>query len=108
MIREAVPSKVKELLEDQQLNGVPVLLSTTSDLSLGGEQAGHWIVVTRDNLAVVAEGQVGDGEPRLVSHVPISSVSRRLLPGSSSVLPEETKCRTCERVCAGAAFRATA
>ena len=39
MIQEAVPGEVKELLESQQLNGVPVLLSTTSDLSLTGRSA---------------------------------------------------------------------
>ena len=55
MIQEAVPNDVKELLEVQHLNGVPVLLSTTSDLSLEGNLRGHRIVVTRDNLAVVAE-----------------------------------------------------
>ena len=37
MLKEEVPCKVKELLESQQLNGVPVLLSTTSDLSLAGD-----------------------------------------------------------------------
>ena len=39
MIQEDVPGEVKELLERQQLNGVPVLLSTTSDLSLTGDLA---------------------------------------------------------------------
>ena len=72
MIQEAVPHDVKELLENQQLNGVPVLLSTTSDLSLGGDLLGHRIVVTRDNLAVVAE----DGEPRLVNHLPLNRVEK--------------------------------
>ena len=72
MIQEAVPCEVKELLENQQLNGVPVLLSTTSDLSLTGELRGHWIVVTRDNLAVVADG----AEPRLVNHLPIDRVEK--------------------------------
>ena len=74
MIQEDVPCKVKELLENQQLNGVPVLLSTTSDLSLSGDLRGHWVVVTRDNLAVVANG---DGaEPRLVNHFPIKQVEK--------------------------------
>jgi ATP-binding cassette subfamily B protein len=72
MIQEPVPVDVKELLEGQQLNGVPVLLSTTSDLSLAGDLRGHWIVVTRDNLAVVADG----AEPSLVSHLPIRSVEK--------------------------------
>jgi ATP-binding cassette subfamily B protein len=72
MLKEAVPGEVKELLENQQLNGVPVLLATTSDLSLSGDLRGHWIVVTRDNLAVVADG----AEPRLVSHLPIRRVEK--------------------------------
>ena len=69
MIQEAVPGDVKELLERRQLNGVPVLLSTTSDLSLAGHLRGHRIVVTRENLAVVA----GDHEPELVNHLPIGA-----------------------------------
>ncbi len=72
MIQEPVPGEVKELLENQQLNGVPVLLSTTSDLSLKGDLRGHWIVVTRDHLAVVADGAL----PRLVNHLPIGRVEK--------------------------------
>jgi len=72
MIQEDVPGKIKELLDRQQLNGVPVLLSTTSDLSLKGDLHGHWIVVTRDHLAVVSDGD----EPRLVNHVPINRVEK--------------------------------
>ena len=72
MIQEPVPGEVKELLENQQLNGIPVLLSTTSDLSLKGDLRGHWIVVTRENLAVVSDGD----QPRLVNHVPISQVEK--------------------------------
>ncbi len=72
MIQEAVPCEVKELLENQQLNGVPVLLSTTCDLSLTGDLRSHWIVATRENLAVVADG----AEPTLVTHLPIRQVEK--------------------------------
>jgi ATP-binding cassette, subfamily B, bacterial len=72
MLKEEVPCEVRELLEDQQLNGVPVLLSTTSDLSLAGELRNHWIVVTRENLAVVDVA----GDPKLVDHVPIKSAAQ--------------------------------
>jgi len=72
MLKEEVPCQVRELLENQQLNGVPVLLSTTSDLTLGGETRDHWIVVTRDNLAVVETA----GEPKLVDHLPINRVAQ--------------------------------
>lgn len=71
MLQEPVPCEVKTLLENQQLNGVPVLLSTTSDLSLDGELRDHWIVVSKDNLAVV-EG----AEPRLVNHWPLERVEK--------------------------------
>jgi len=72
MIKEVVPCAVHELLENQQLNGVPVLLSTTSDLSLAGERRDHWIVVTQDNLAVVD----ATGEPTLVDHLPLAEVEK--------------------------------
>ena len=69
MLKEEVPCEVRELLENQQLNGVPVLLSTTSDLSLAGEVRDHWIVVTHENLAVVDVS----GDPKLVDHLSIKS-----------------------------------
>ena len=72
MLLEEVPAEVKELLERQQLNGVPVLLSTTSDLSLPGEFCRQWVVVTHENVAVVSAA----GEPRLVNHLPISRVEK--------------------------------
>jgi ATP-binding cassette subfamily B protein len=72
MIQEAVPCEVKELLEKQELNGVPVLLSAASDLSLNGEVRSHWVVATRENLAVVADG----AEPTLVNHLPIRRIEK--------------------------------
>ena len=72
MLKESVPCEVKELLEHQQLNGVPVLLSTTSDLSLTGDLRGHWIVVTHHHLAVVADGV----KPRLVNHLALETVEK--------------------------------
>jgi ATP-binding cassette subfamily B protein len=72
MLQETVPFKVKSLLENHDLNGVPVLLSTTSDLSLTGDARPHWVVATHENLAVVADGP----ELRLVSHVPLARVQK--------------------------------
>jgi ATP-binding cassette subfamily B protein len=60
------------LLENHQLNGIPVLLSTTSDLSLSGDVRPHWVVATRENLAVVADG----AEPRLVGSLPLARVQK--------------------------------
>lgn len=67
-----IPSEVKELLDRERLNGVPVLLSTTSDLSLPGELRPHWLVVNREHLAVVS----AEGAPRLVGHVPLARVEK--------------------------------
>ncbi len=72
MIQEAVPCQVKELLEHRQLNGVPILLSTSTDLSLAGDLRGHRVVVTRDNVAVVAD----DRQPELVNHLPLARVEK--------------------------------
>jgi ATP-binding cassette subfamily B protein len=72
MIQETVPCHIQELLEKQHLNGVPVLLSTASDLSLSGELNSHRIVVTRENLAVVTDG----AEPTLVEHLPLCRVEK--------------------------------
>jgi ATP-binding cassette subfamily B protein len=72
MLQTPVPHDVKSLLENHQLNGIPVLLSTTSDLSLTGDVRPHWVVATRENLAVVADG----AEPRLVSHIPLDRVQK--------------------------------
>jgi ATP-binding cassette subfamily B protein len=70
MLQDTVPCEVRELLEDQQLNGVPIVLSTTSDLSLTGALRGHWVVATRDNLAVVADG----ARPEVINHWPLGQV----------------------------------
>src|SRR5262249_53220882 len=48
VMQQEVPPEVKELLETHGLNGVPILLSTTSDLSLPGESRKHWLVATRE------------------------------------------------------------
>src|SRR5688572_11327127 len=72
MLQTPVPDDVKSLLDNHQLNGIPVLLSTTSDLSLTGDVRPHWVVATRENLAVVADGAA----PRLVSHVPLARVQK--------------------------------
>ncbi len=55
MLHEELPLAVTKELDVQGLNGVPVLLSTSTDLSLSGQPRRHWIVATRDNVAAVAE-----------------------------------------------------
>ena len=55
MLHEELPLAVKNELDVQGLNGVPVLLSTSTDLSLSGSPRRHWIVATHLNVAAVAE-----------------------------------------------------
>jgi ATP-binding cassette subfamily B protein len=70
MFNDELPSAVYKELDRQGLNGVPVLLCTTSDLSLSGRPERNWIVATRNNVAAVREG---DG-PTVETHVPVSEV----------------------------------
>jgi ATP-binding cassette subfamily B protein len=72
MLKQKVPSQVKELLERHQLNGIPFLLSTTSDLSVSGDLRKHWLVATRENLAVVSDGQ----SPQVELHLPLRGVEK--------------------------------
>ena len=70
--QDDLPVAVKGLLENRGLNGVPVVLSTQTDLGLQGDLRKHWLVITQDNLAVVTDGTT----PELVNHLPVSRVDR--------------------------------
>src|SRR6185503_8958254 len=70
MFTEELPQSVYQELDRRGLNGVPVLLSTTSELSLSGRPERHWIVATRYNVATVKEA---DG-PTVQTHVPVAEV----------------------------------
>src|SRR6187551_3290044 len=72
MLKQEVPSRVHELLDREHLNGVPVLLSTTSDLSVPGELARHWVIANRKHLAVVSD----QPDPQVEFHVPIKQVEK--------------------------------
>lgn len=77
MLHEELPLAVKKELDVQGLNGVPVLLSTSTDLSLSGKPRRHWIVATHANVAAVAEEAEGGATPhapRVESHVSVSDV----------------------------------
>src|SRR6478672_12570737 len=70
MFKEELPLAVYEELDRQGLNGVPVLLCTSSELSLSGRPERNWIVATRNNVAAVREGN----GPTVETHVPVSEV----------------------------------
>ncbi|MCI0334421.1 MAG: DUF1854 domain-containing protein [Planctomycetes bacterium] len=65
-----MPPAVYQELDRRGLNGVPVLLSTTSELSLSGKPGRHWIVATRDNVATVRDADA----PTVETHVPVAEV----------------------------------
>lgn len=70
MLHEELPTAVKTELNAQGLNGVPVLLSTSTNLSLCGRPRRHWIVATATNVAAVAEGD----QPAVEAHLPLAEV----------------------------------
>ncbi len=57
MFTEELPVDVHEELDRRGLNGVPVLLCASSELSLSGEPERNWIVATRENVAAIKEGE---------------------------------------------------
>ena len=70
MFKEELPQTVYQELDRRGLNGVPVILSTTSELSLSGRPERHWIVATQYNVASVKEA----GEATVEAHVPVADV----------------------------------
>src|SRR3954468_15775991 len=70
MFKEELPTAVYQELDRRGLNGVPVLLCTTSELSLSGRPEKNWIVATRNNVAAVREADGASVE----THVPVADV----------------------------------
>src|SRR4051812_32483359 len=70
MFKEELPTAVYNELDRRGLNGVPVVLCTTSELSLSGRPERNWIVATRYNVAAVREAD----SPIVETHVPVSQV----------------------------------
>jgi len=71
MYRQELPLAVRNELDRLGLNGVPLLLSTSTDLTLSGQPRREWIVATRDNVAAVSDGDA----PTVESHVPVADVA---------------------------------
>ena len=80
MFNEELPPAVYEELDRRGLNGVPVLLSTTSELSLSGQPERHWIVATRQNVATVSDAEA----PTVETHVPVADVREFRTQGPSA------------------------
>ncbi|HEX4413270.1 MAG TPA: ABC transporter ATP-binding protein, partial [Lacipirellulaceae bacterium] len=59
MFKEELPLSVHEELDRRGLNGVPVVLCASSDLSLAGEPERNWVVATKDAITAVRETNVG-------------------------------------------------
>jgi ATP-binding cassette, subfamily B, bacterial len=70
MFKEELPAAVYKELDRRGLNGVPIVLSTTSELSLSGRPERHWIVATHLNVASVRDAE----QPTVEAHVPVAEV----------------------------------
>src|SRR3954466_9270715 len=70
MFTEELPLSVHEELDRRGLNGVPVVLCASSDLSLAGEPERHWVVATKDAVTAVRETD----SPIVETRVPVSEV----------------------------------
>jgi ATP-binding cassette, subfamily B, bacterial len=70
MFTEDLPRAVHDELDRRGLNGIPILLCASSELSLSGKPERHWIVATRENVAAVREAN----EPTVETHVPVAEV----------------------------------
>src|SRR3954465_7397168 len=70
MFKDQLPTEVYKELDRRGLNGVPVVLCTSSELSLSGRPERNWIVATRYNVAAVSEADRATVE----THVPVAEV----------------------------------
>src|SRR3990172_905459 len=75
MFRQNLPLAVRNELDRQGLNGIPVLLSTSTDLTLSGQPRREWIVATRENVAAVRDGDGNGDAPTVQTHVPVAEVA---------------------------------
>ncbi len=78
MLNEEIPQQVARELDVRGLNGVPVLLAATSDLSLTGEPQRHWVVVTQERVSVVQEAV----SPTVVTSVTMPEVASFRVQGA--------------------------
>ncbi|MCA9111838.1 MAG: hypothetical protein KDA52_17935, partial [Planctomycetaceae bacterium] len=72
MMQDELPRAVARELDDRGLNGIPVLLSTQSDLTVQGEERRHWLIANAEHVAVVAD----DPQPCVVNSVRVADVDR--------------------------------
>lgn len=86
ILRPVLPSDISQCLNRHELNHRPILLSTSSDVSLDGDNCRNWLIVTADHFSVVTETSpvcqhltadsatsVNSG-PSLVRALPVSEV----------------------------------
>lgn len=69
--RQDLPHSVRRELNRQGLNGIPVVLATSTDLTLSGQPRRQWLVATRENVAAVTDGE----QPTVECHVPVRDVA---------------------------------
>ncbi|MFM7740843.1 MAG: hypothetical protein ACKO9H_15675, partial [Planctomycetota bacterium] len=71
-----LPPEILAGLTAHQLNHCSVLLATETDISLAGDQATEWLVVTKEQLSVLAPAQpTGSGSAtKLLQTVPVKGI----------------------------------
>jgi ATP-binding cassette subfamily B protein len=71
-----LPPEILAGLTAHQLNHYSVLLATETDISLAGDQATEWLVVTKEQLSVLAVAQpTGSGSAtKLLQTVPVKDI----------------------------------
>lgn len=72
MLHQEPPAEVIAALSEIGLNGRPVLLSTTTDVALGGQADPQWLIITADALWIARDGN----SPSLLRQLPVDKVER--------------------------------
>jgi ATP-binding cassette subfamily B protein len=72
MLQEEAPQPVVQGFAREGLGDGPLLLTTSSDLALGGQVERHWLLVNTDRIAVLSD----EPTPRLLRNLPLSGVSK--------------------------------
>ena len=70
MLQESPPSSALALMEDCGLNGLPVLMTTSTDIALDGEFRRHWLVVNQRHVTVLTDSV----PPEVIHALPVAEV----------------------------------
>src|SRR3954447_18189832 len=89
MFTEELPLSVHEELDRRGLNGVPVVLCASSELSLAGEPERNWIVATKDAITALRETTLQS--PASDSNSPVTQIDDQSIVVESRVPVSEVR-----------------